>query len=591
MEPTNRSEPRESPADSKRVDDLRQDAATRSVAGRAAWHCLAGVILLWLAGPPMAMWPFALVALVPWLMVAGWAEPLGRRGHSVVWIVSTAYWLVSLEGLRHAHPAMYACWIALAAYLAIYHVAFVWITSRISRAGLPLFVVAPVVWVATEVARNYVITGISAAMLGHAMIPAATMIQIADLFGSYGVGFVVVAVNVAVYSALRVLSHRDGWTSTAAPIGVAAGLVLATFLYGRSQLSFPAGKPLATFALLQLDEPVEYEQSVDREVEIFQNYARAAVRAAGDADSEPIDVIVWPESMFTGGSPWMTADADAVVPPEAAMSAAEFQDVIAERQAYFVQRSGYVQALIQATTGRPEPPEFLAGCGIIHYGDSPSVYSGVVHIDGNGQLADWYGKTHLVMFGEYVPIVPLIPGLRSLIPPGMGLQTGPGAKLVRVGETTVAPNICIETAVERVTVNQMSDLLDRASGPDAGGLPDVIVTVTNDGWFDDSAVIDHHLRCAQMVAVAVRRPILSAANNGPTAWIDSSGRIEKRLATGTHGHVIAKPTADDRTSLYVRIGDWPAWACLALTAIGLATIVATGRSSLPADRSGDDARG
>ncbi len=93
-------------------------------------------------------------------------------------------------------------------------------------------------------------------------------------------------------------------------------------------------------------------------------------------------------------------------------------------------------------------------------------------------------------------------------------------------------------------------------------MPDVVVTVTNDGWFDDSSVIDHHLRCGQLVAVGCRRPLLSAANNGPTAWIDSRGQIVDRLPKGINGAVIASPRQDDRTSLYVRIGDWPARLCV-----------------------------
>ena len=162
------------------------------------------------------------------------------------------------------------------------------------------------------------------------------------------------------------------------------------------------------------------------------------------------------------------------------------------------------------------------------------------------------------MFGEYIPILPWIPGLNALVPPGMGLNIGSGPRRMTVGNTIVAPNICVETAVERVCVNQMRDM--KSDGP----LPDVLVTVTNDGWFDDSSVLDHHLRCAQLVAVGCRRPILSSANNGPTAWIDSSGQIVDRLGTGENGAVIAKPIRDPRTSLYIRISDWPATICAVL---------------------------
>ena len=147
----------------------------------------------------------------------------------------------------------------------------------------------------------------------------------------------------------------------------------------------------------------------------------------------------------------------------------------------------------------------------------------------------------------------------------MGLTVGPGAKSFPINGTAIAPNICIETAVERVTVNQMSSLQA------ANQSPDVIVTVTNDGWFDQSSVIEHHLRCAQLVAVGCRRPILSAANNGPTAWIDSNGQIVERLSTGSSGSIMATPKRDPRASLYVRIGDWPAKLLAIVSLIALTT--------------------
>jgi len=63
---------------------------------------------------------------------------------------------------------------------------------------------------------------------------------------------------------------------------------------------------------------------------------------------------------------------------------------------------------------------------------------------------------------------------------------------------------------------------------------------------------------------------LSAANNGPTAWIDSTGQIVEQLKTGENGFVIATPKKDERISLIVRIGDWPAAAIVIIcVALGL----------------------
>jgi apolipoprotein N-acyltransferase len=389
------------------------------------------------------------------------------------------------------------------------------------------------------------------------------MVQIADLCGTYGVSFVVAITNVAAFALLRFSRRAATLTEVSAPLAASAVLLAATLAYGHYRLGQPLGDRLATFALVQRSEEVDYGQPIEREYQMFQNYARQTVESVRQG-GQAVDAVVWPESMFSGGMPWMIADPNAKVPQQAMMSSQEFQLGVADHRARFLERAGHVQEAVAQVNPSGARPHLVAGCGVVRYRDATGVYSAVVSITPDGQLDEWYGKTHLVMFGEYIPIASSIPGLRSLVPPGLGLQTGPGAKRFRVGSTVVSPNICIETAVERVTVNQLASLLER------GEMADAVVTVTNDGWFDDSSVIEHHLRCAQLVAVGCRRPVLSAANNGPTAWIDSRGQIVDRLPQGSQGAVIAAPNADDRTSVYLRIGDWPARLCVFLGLVCLA---------------------
>ncbi len=342
-------------------------------------------------------------------------------------------------------------------------------------------------------------------------------------------------------------------------------MLSATLLYGYVRLRQPLSRPLATFALIQRSEPVEYSQDQQRELEMFENYARQSVAAVARSASD-IDAVVWPESMFTGALPWMIAEQGFALPAGSQVSRDEFKDFVEGNRRYFLRRAAELDDAMASARTPERSRSLIVGCGVVRYGQSPEVYSGIVHVpptsSSSPPAVQWYGKTHLVMFGEYIPLASSIPGLREYIRSiGMGLTQGPGAQRLMVKDTTVSPSICIETAVERVTVNQLRELRR------AGEMPDVLVTVTNDGWFDDSSVIDHHLRCAQLVAVACRRPLLSAANNGPTAWIDSYGKIVQRLPTGSTGNLIATPRADLRESLYLRISDWPA------TLLGLVCVV------------------
>lgn len=555
--------------------------ANRNLASKSSRNRIlltaAGVCMLWLAQPPLSLWPIAGVCLVPILWIIFDQSAFTRRDYVAIWLASSLYWLVSLQGIRHAHPAMYVCLLALAGYLGIYLPLFVMLCRRCVRWNVPLLVSAPAMWVGLECVRNYMLTGISALMLGHTLADVPVMIQIADLFGTYGVSFVIVSVNVALFSLVTRLVSRQHFTSeshqletagrTIAACVVAAMCTGASFLYGQFRLSEPVTEPLATFALVQRDEQVEYQQDFERELSIFQNYTAQSVDAL-ENNSDAVDVVVWPESMFTGGLPWMIADADAVVPEQYEGPPDSFVAMVGQNQNYFRSRADDVIRTLAQSNPEQQQPHLVVGCGVVRYGKLPQVYSGMVHVSPTATVSGWYGKNHLVMFGEYVPLLPSIPGLRSLIPAGLGVTPGDGPTVFKVDDTAIVPSVCIETAVERVMVNHLSRLRENNTRAD------VIVTVTNDGWFDDSSILAHHQRGAQLVAVGTRRPVLSSANNGPTASIDSCGRLTESLPSGTNGAIIATPHRDDRTSLYVRIGDLPAKLLALACLVVLTSIVA-----------------
>ena len=522
------------------------------------------VLCLWLAQPPLQFWWLGFVALIPLIQLITLQSRFSKRDYMIIWAAASLYWLVSLQGLRHAHPLMHGPWLALGFYLAGYQTVFVAFSRFLFQRGISLLLVVPLTWVALEYIRNYLLTGISVLMLGHVLINVPILVQIADLFGSYGVSALLALANVFVWQTIQRCKRQISGNEYALVLGITLTSFLAVLAYGNYRLSEPLGEPLARFALIQRNEKVEYVINPERQVQIFQEYAATSVNAAR-LTPEIIDAYIWPESMYGATNPLVSLLPEATLPLQFPGDFEEFEAGVRNQQFAFKERAGFVQsALGREQSNSTHPPELIVGCGVVEYGKRIKVYSGVININSNHEVESWYGKTHLVMFGEYIPILPSLPGLSKLVPPGMGMEPGEGGKLMLVGDTWVAPNVCIETAVERVAISQMHQF--HASGQ----TPNVIATVTNDGWFKNTSVIEHHLRCAQMVAIACRRPILSAANNGPTAWIDSRGQIIERLQTGENGFVIAAPNKDERISLIVRIGDWPAAATvIACIALGL----------------------
>ncbi|TWT73247.1 apolipoprotein N-acyltransferase [Allorhodopirellula solitaria] len=569
-----------------------------------AWlAAIASGVLLYLTGPGFDLWPLAFVALTPLILLASHSEKSVRLP---VYASFFAYYFVSLQGLRHAHPLMILPLLALAGYLAVYPLLFVVLLRRWSRclvqpseeaatvrtrwdrwrAHLPVALVAASLWVGGEWVRNHFATGISVLMLGHSLagMAAPTMIQIVDLFGTYGVSFLLVLTSVAAADVCLLAMSRRGspsrWTNddrdrrfsrgwqTSLPIaGVAAA---GAYFYGAAALTHPTAESDTTLMLIGRDEQTEYQQDLGREQQIFAAFARQTIAAVSQSPI-PIDAVVWPESMLSGGQPWYIAEEDLAVPEELAtgrdgppLTVPEMRQIISQSQADFVRRNRNIQAAMSAGSTN-QPPAIIGGCGIVRYGASAEQFSGIVLVGEDGTVQDTYAKNHLVMFGEYIPLIKSIPVLKEMVPAGLGLAAGVGPASFDVGGFRVLPNLCIETAVERIAVDHMRTLWKR----DADLLPEAIVTLTNDAWFDHSAVVAHHLRCAQMVAIGCRRPILSAANGGPTAWIDSMGRVVSQLPAGEAGEIVAKPRIDDRVSFYVRYGAMPASVMGVLWAAGL----------------------
>ncbi|MAW51220.1 MAG: apolipoprotein N-acyltransferase [Geminicoccus sp.] len=525
------------------------------------WTLLAAIpaICLWLSGPPTGFWPAALIALTPLMLIANMDQRISKRRYLILYLAGFAYWLLALQGLRFAHPLIVPMWILMAAYLAVYPLLFVLALRAFRDRPLMLALLSPVIWVGGEWVRNYLLTGISVAMLGHALAEVPIMIQIADLAGTYAVSFVLASCSAAVFALIRWYQLRDSANSKRlfVPFMIAIALVAATTWYGNYRLGQPLQDGQTTFALIGRAESIEFEQNEERSLELFHGCLRQTAQAVQSAN-QSLDVVVWPESMFTAGLPWIDGQASQQAADKLEYTPEQLNELCEMRRDQFLFRaSSIMQNLAIMLPENQTLPDLMVGCAVVSYETGIDGYNGLIHLDSEGKVVQWYAKNHLVMFGEYVPLLTSLPVIKHWIPDGLGLSTGKGAAAMQVGEATVLPNICIETAVERVAINQLREL----RGQDNQPTPTVIVTVTNDGWFDDSSVVQHHKRCAQLLAVACRKPLLSAANNGPTCWIDSCGRIVEEVQQGQEGTLIARPQIDSRQSAVLTFADYPAAVC------------------------------
>jgi len=135
--------------------------------------------------------------------------------------------------------------------------------------------------------------------------------------------------------------------------------------------------------------------------------------------------------------------------------------------------------------------------------------------------------------------------------------------VVDVEGVSIVPCICFENTVPQLVAGQVRQL--HAEGHDV----DALVTLTNDGWFWGSSILDLHLTCARFRAIENRRPMLVAANTGISAVIDPSGHLSQYTPVRKTTYLVTEifPTNRPLTH-YTRYGDWFAGSCLILTIVG-----------------------
>ncbi len=561
----------------------------------------ATMLLLTVIFPPHPMWPLAFVALVPW----GWAVCRTERAWVVHWLSFLLGWLFFLFNLIWLMPVTGLGFVALAFYLAIYWPMTAWAMRTALRWKVAVVWVFPLAWVACEFLRGWVMTGFPWLFLAHAFYQHTTFIQISDITGAYGVSFLAALVNGILIDTTR--RWRSGPVTAAGwqwPAGIAATLVLliANHLYGTMRLNQDTLIAGPTVAVVQEDFPLQStEPYSEHAFVIFSRY----MRLAADAAAEKPDLIVFPETVWaaTQNVDFVESDKQAVDDIPAGTwnyGRRTHRATAAFARGDYATVNKEIADLEKAMGGERELPRLPAEGGPAatvvvgsvalevfpeaSYPTHKRYNSALVYDPDGTQRRQRYDKTHLVLFGEYVPFRDtrvagislhwLYRSLNQLSPFSQGgkveYSLWPGrdwtAFDLATGDRTwrFATPICYEDAMPYVSRRMVWDGTRRRV--------DFLLNISNDGWFRYSAELEQHLAVCTFRAVENRVGIARAVNTGISGFIDPHGRLsslvqnEGRLvAPGTVGFAIDRIMTDTRTSFYGRTGDWFAGACLLLT--------------------------
>ncbi len=559
----------------------------------------AGMVFLF---PPYNAVGLVWLVFIP-LLIALWSlgeKRRRRKAFGLGFLFGLAFFIGSLTWLRTVTDVG---WIALSIYLSLFPAlwAFFAVTLahpwkdgaaplapwRESLRSLRIAFCLAAVWCGLEWLRGWLFTGFGWNGVGVAFHQTAVIAQAADLLGVTGLSFLPVFLQAVIVQAGRRMHHatRCGRLRVHFDFACAAGLIAVVFGYGSLRLMTAGkGESIRLKALLvQLNIPQEAARVLWTAEETHLGYedeTLAALDAIGEADAARLrqaieagdeggiglktpDWIVWPESALTGRI-LQSDDAWAM-----AMENWRTLERIGERGDFT-----FIMGLNELE-GEP------LGDQLVMKEDSRQWNSLTIFPPGDDPLT--FRKHHLVIFGEYIPLVEKLPFLARIYewqagaPYGGAFSVGesldPLPLALGGGEIGVIPTVCFEDSVPRLVRKFVR------------GGPQIIVNVTNDGWFKESIGAEQHFANARFRAIELRRPLLRCANTGVSAAVNPLGLTahpetgkpqelrDNKGSNFTRGHLLAEVDIPKNPplTLYAVMGDWGV-ILLSLAGVGIGVV-------------------
>jgi apolipoprotein N-acyltransferase len=342
--------------------------------------------------------------------------------------------------------------------------------------------------------------------------------RIASVTGVYGLSFEILLVNAAL-AAVFLVPREKRKRLLLATVGA------ALILQAGSLVPAPALPADHSALLVQANVPIL--EGADWTKPYFNDTLRDLTEISLDPHDGPNpDLIVWPESP----APFYASDPI-------------FRDAVSN----VARRSG-----AWLLTG---------SIGIRNASMTPDqvteIYNSAALVSPNGDWTSRYDKIHLVPFGEYVPFKQIFSFAGGLTKEVGDFSRGTSRTPLDAGGTKLGVFICYESIFP-------DDIRQFANNG-----AQVLVNISNDGWYGDSGAYAQHLKQSRMRAVENNRWLLLDTNTGRTAGIDPNGRIVTSAPRKTRTVLRAPYALISATAFYTRHGDWFAYLCAIISIAAL----------------------
>jgi apolipoprotein N-acyltransferase len=366
-------------------------------------------------------------------------------------------------------------------------------------------------WVAADGFREVAFTGLPWLLLGHLLAPFPALAQLAALGGVPLLSLWIASANACAVALLSPGSRRVALFFAALWIVPALGAWVATPPSapgepGSVRLAASGPKPASAVrvVLVQPSIPRAWRTDLRKVGDTFDRL----VELSNDGGSA--DLLIWPENAL---HVFLPANLERI-------------DAALERL-------------------DPRPGHLLLGAPRSDADAPDRLYNAALLFDAQGAERGVHDKVHLVPFTEYIPW-PF-----SLVrADAAGLRPGDHPVVLVAGETALGPLICYEMLFAGIARQLVRDGAD------------VLVNLSNDGYFGGSGGAEQHLTAAVLRAIELRRPVLRATSDGITVAIDQTGRVVGRLRDRSPDALAVDVWPQSNLSPATRVGSAVSWACL-----------------------------
>lgn len=419
------------------------------------------------------------------------------------------FWIVFLQIEANIKLLIVFGLLVLFLYIGLYFGVALAITKRIGIWFLPLVITA------LEFVRGIGELGFPWLSLGYSQARYPLFIQQASIYGVYGISFWLVLLNVAIYKALRRRTYMG--------IALATLIFMLPVFYGLFRMD-NVGDKTVSVGIVQpnIDPNLKFSRELrfktfERLIYLSTQCVRASIEQYGESPS----LIVWPETATP----------------------------------VFLKSPGKYQDLVKRLVDRLRVP-ILTGTAI-YEPQSHEIFNGAVLIEPDKDIEQEYRKIYLVPFGEHIPFDRQIAFLRN-VDFGEGDYTpGKTPTVFRTPQFTFACLICFESIFPELSRRFVNNGAE------------VLVNITNDGWFGKISGPQQHNDMAILRSVENGVVLLRSANTGISMIVDGYGRVLSEKPLFVEETIVSAVTISSITTVYRRIGDIIPMICLVLTTVML----------------------